>query len=258
MFSSTLKADPTERWKKIATLKFARAFAASVVLTDGRLWILGGLGVNAILKSTEILEEKMDGTWKVTNGPNLPKALFAHCAETLLGGNILLSGGFDGDDQSDITEEFTWHDDMTGKWSSKPWSPMKYKRYDHTCYSLDGAIYLTGGWKAEITSKLKTERYNSTLKKWENVTSGMDGDLPDILRSAAVGISEGKLVLLGGVSCQVRNDLPNGRKCTKDAEVYELQSSGWKKSTKKILTPRSSHVGVSVPTSIEYSCTRFP
>jgi len=33
-----------------------RAYAASVVLPDGRLWILGGAGPTAILDTTEFIE----------------------------------------------------------------------------------------------------------------------------------------------------------------------------------------------------------
>ena len=147
---------------------------------------------------------------------------------------------------------------MTGKWSTKQWSPMKSQRYDHSCYSHEGAIYITGGWKANISPKLTTERYNATLRKWEDVAFEIDTGLPDVLRTATVGISEGKLALIGGVSCQVRSDLPNGRKCTKHSEVYEHTSSGWNKSTNQIQMPRSSHVGITVPASIDYSCKMSP
>ena len=124
---------------------------------DGRLWILGGLGVDSILQTTEILEEQSDGTWKVTNGPNLPKQLFGHCVVSLPGGNILLSGGFDGSDETDISQEFRWEDGVKGKWINKPWSAMKEKRYDHSCILHKGVAYALGGWNANIDQKLKIE-----------------------------------------------------------------------------------------------------
>ena len=100
---------------------------------DGRFWILGGLGVDSILKTTEILEEQSNGTWTVTKGPNLPRALFGHCVVALPGGNVLLSGGFDGIDQANITQEFRQENNPRRIWKKKSWSAMKTRRYDHSC-----------------------------------------------------------------------------------------------------------------------------
>ena len=259
IFFSPVISDPGKRWKKIATMKSARAFAASVVLADGRLWILGGLGIDSILKSTEILEETSVGLWKVFKGPDLTTTLFGHCVAALPNGKVLLSGGFDGGDQSDITKEFQWHDEITGQWSTKPWSPMKTKRYDHACYMNGESVYLAGGWNADISKKLKAEQYNTTSRQWDEATAAtMDTELPDILRSVTVGISEGKIALIGGVSCKVHSDLRKGRNCTKHKEVYELHSMGWKKSTKEIGVPRSSHAGAIVHSTIDFSCAVPP
>merc|ERR1712150_7525 len=61
----TLQANTAEKWKKIVLMSSARAYASSVVLPDGRLWITGGLDDNNILKTTEILEETLEGKWKI-------------------------------------------------------------------------------------------------------------------------------------------------------------------------------------------------
>ena len=75
----------------------ARAFAANVVLPDGRIWILGGLGSHHISGSTEILEKSStNGKWKITEGPNLHQPLFGHCAIVLPNGAVLVAGGFNG------------------------------------------------------------------------------------------------------------------------------------------------------------------
>ena len=211
--------------------------------------------MDSILETTEILEETPEGTWRVFKGPDLPKPLFGHCVAVLANGNVLLSGGFDGTDHSDITQEFEWIDSTTGKWSTKPWSPMEMKRYDHACYLNGNSVHVTGGWNADISEKLNTTRYDSISRKWNGTYAvDMDIELPDILRSAMVGVSEGNLALIGGVSCILQNDLRNGRNCTKHKEVYELHSTGWKKSTNEIETPRSSHAAIMVPSSIDFSC----
>ena len=131
------------------------------------------------------------------------------------------------------------------------------ERYDHTCYSIEGTVHLTGGWQEDISRKLKSEQYNQTTMRWEE--SDLEINDTSILRSSKIGFSEGNLVLIGGVSCQVGKNLSNGKNCTKPADVYELDldaSSGheWKKSQNQISQPRSSHTVVVVPTSIDFKC----
>ena len=222
---------------------------------DGRLWILGGLGIDSILQSTEILEEQSDETWKVSQGPNLPKPLFGHCVIALPGGNILLSGGFDGTAQSDIAQEFQLQVDGKGKWKKEPWSSLKMKRYDHSCFLQNGNVHAVGGWKADLRPNLKIESYNTNLMTWKIAPATQANELPDILRSSSIGFSEGKLALIGGVSCITGNNVSNGRKCSKHSEVYEFEPQiGWKKFNNTIQIPRSSHVGVTIPVTVESTC----
>ena len=272
IFSAT-KAEPTDRWRKIALLKFERAYASSVVLPDGSIWILGGLGTDSILKSTEIIKPTAKGNWRVYKGPDLPKPLFGHCVEKLpcrKCGNakwkILLSGGFDGNDQTDTSKEFEWYGSFeAGKWTAKPWSAMKTQRYDHVCFSSRNVVYTASGWKSNYEGKLKTERFNATSRRWTEVDSDVlsgdvDEELPDILRSASVGVSKSNVALIGGVRCTV-NDTTSGMKtCYKHKDVFELgyrtamNVTKWKQADHQIGLPRSSHSIIVVPQSIDYSC----
>ena len=252
----------SKKWKKIAILKSERVFASSIVLNNGRIWILGGLGVDSILSTTEVLEEDANGKWTVHKGPNLPKPLFGHCVESITNGKVILVGGFDANGisvgQTTSSYEFSWHNPQafTGEWKTKPWSPLKMERYDHICYSIDGTVQVMGGWHENIPFKLKSEQYNETVMRWED--SDLEINDIHILRSGKIGFSEGKLALIGGVSCQV----VNGKNCTKPAEIYELEINPnslqeWKKSNNSIGLPRSSHVVVVVPTSIDFQCRVF-
>ena len=249
--------------------KTPRAFASSVVLPDGRLWILGGLGADSILKSTEIITPPSFhtmGRWKLTKGPDLPVPLFGHCVERLSNGKIMLSGGFDGKDQVDVSKEFEWEGDLnSGKWTSKPWSSMKTQRYDHSCFSSEKVMYVAGGWSANFNGKLKTERFNITPRRWIEVGSDplsadVDAELPDILRSASVGVSQNNIALIGGLSCEVHDITSGNKTCTKHNEVYELgfnlerTSTKWRKTDHLIRLPRSSHLSIVVPRSIHLSC----
>ena len=238
-------------------MKSARVYAASIVLNDGRIWILGGLGVESVLQTTEILEQNSAGGWKVHKGPDLPKPLFGHCIEHLHNGKILLTGGFDGGDQTTTSYEFEWLDDFSGNWETKVWSSLDMKRYDHSCYAVDGNVHLTGGWHEDFNRKLKDKQYDEALMKWKDSVSEIND--AHVLRSAKVGVSEGKLALIGGVICHVHFDLPNGKNCSKPRSVYELEITSdskhkWKTSKNNIALPRSSHAVVVVPTSIDYSC----
>ena len=254
IFSPSGETD-VEKWIKAAKLISRRAFATSIPLTDGRLWIMGGLGSETILETTEILQENADGTWKVTPGPKLPTPLFGHCATTLPNGNVLIAGGFDGTDQIHTSSEFHWEDHRNGKWIDEPWTDLLFQRYDHSCFVHEGSAYALGGWKAFIDPLIKPEIYNTSFMKWETIPETWENGLPDILRSFTVGISEGKLALIGGVSCETGNHVSNKRKCGKHSEVYEFEPlQGWKKSENAIMNARSSHVGVNIPITIETTC----
>ena len=246
----------------MAVMNSARMFASSIVLNNGRIWILGGLGVDSILSTTEILEEDDNGNWKVHRGPDLPKPLLGHCVESIQDGKILLVGGFSTNGQTTTSYEFIWDSSeaFTGKWVTKPWSPLKMERYDHICYSIEGTVHVMGGWQENINFKLKSEKYNETMMRWE--ASDLELNDIDIIRSPKVGFSEGKLALIGGVKCQVGSNYKHGKNCTKPTEVYELDlsqvsSQQWQKSVNFISIPRSSHAVVVVPTSIDFNCRVF-
>jgi hypothetical protein len=244
-----------------------------VLLPDGSIWILGGLGTDSILKSTEILKPTATGNWRAYKGPDLPKPLFGHCVEKIPCGTcgntkwkIMLSGGFDGNDQTDTSKEFEWNGSFgAGKWTSKPWSAMKTQRYDHVCFSSGNVVYTAGGWKSNYEGKLKTERFNATARRWVEVDSdvssgGVDEELPDILRSASVGVSNNNVALIGGVSCTVNDNTSGTKTCYRHKEVYELgfnttmNAPEWKQSDHQIGLPRSSHTIIEVPRSIDFSC----
>ncbi len=45
----------SQYWEPAVKLINKRAYAASVVLPDGRMWILGGAGTSAVLDTTEFV-----------------------------------------------------------------------------------------------------------------------------------------------------------------------------------------------------------
>jgi len=77
-------------------LKVERAYAASVILPDGRWWILGGVGVSGLRRSTEIVSYNRDTEeFKVVSGSSMPEERFGHCATlTPDGQHVLVVGGY--------------------------------------------------------------------------------------------------------------------------------------------------------------------
>ena len=75
-------------------LKVGRAYAASVVLPDGTLWILGGAGSKSILDTSEyVIYDLAREKWKSKRGPKLPYPMMSHCAALIDKDQLLLSGG---------------------------------------------------------------------------------------------------------------------------------------------------------------------
>ena len=62
-------------------------------MPDGTLWIMGGVGIKSILRSSEIIMLK-DEKWTVRKGPKLPEAMMGHCLTPLDPWNIIVAGGF--------------------------------------------------------------------------------------------------------------------------------------------------------------------
>ena len=110
-------------WDPVIRIGEARAYAPSVLLPNGTLWILGGLGKTKMLKTTELVWMDANGGWKAKGGPDLTKEVFGHCAFLLPSGKkVILAGGFDGKSEyMKSSEEF---DISANVWDTRPWSDM--------------------------------------------------------------------------------------------------------------------------------------
>ncbi len=106
-------------------LRTERTYAASVVMPDETLWILGGVGKTKVLDTTEILSytrlnQSKDASnlvkyrfyifslsmkWSSKWGPKMPFALLGHCAAKLSPNELIIAGGYNAktNDYSDLT-----------------------------------------------------------------------------------------------------------------------------------------------------------
>ena len=97
-------------------LRVGRAFAPSVVLPNGTLWILGGVGYNSVLDTTEYVTYDVSAkSWRTSAGPTLPMPLMGHCAVVLSSDMVLIQGGLavpSGTGRADYTDS-TYIFDLT-------------------------------------------------------------------------------------------------------------------------------------------------
>ena len=115
-------------WDVEARLGTARAYASSILLPNGTLWILGGLGKTKMLKSTELVWMEESGSFMTKPGPDMTQEVFGHCAFLHPSGSkVVNTGGFDGTNRyMKYTEEFHLTENS---WETRPWSDMKTGRY---------------------------------------------------------------------------------------------------------------------------------
>ena len=107
-----------------------------------------------------------------------------------------------------------------------------------------------------------TEKYSEEGRSWDTLDLSQT-DMPDIVRSSAVGMFNNKPALIGGASCTIG---PGGQaQCTRANTVYttNVDPNGSDDSRKwvnagaaKISTPRSSHLVIVVPHTIKFKCDR--
>ena len=144
-----------------------RSRAASVVLNETTLWIMGGSVPfpGTALSSTELIT--LDPATSV-NGPALPNELYASCAVKYNDTHIYLAGGYDGSDWTNKVWIYnTILDAGSSSWTEGP--RMNNKRGTHGCTVLHHGqsswIVVAGGYdgKKPVTSM---EILDPNKKKW--------------------------------------------------------------------------------------------
>ena len=188
----------------------ARAYAASVVLPDGRLWVLGGADQSTILKSTEFILMAENTIKMVRPGPNMPEPLMSHCAAWVSATQVVVLGGFSSV-LSDYTPSAAVYDFSTQEWIQKFWmSPGA--RIDGSCLNVfmsgQRRVLLAGGWNNDALAD--TAIFSGIDYHWNffNGTGNSSNPLPYPLRSSVMIERNQVPYLLGGVTCT-----PNGRPC---------------------------------------------
>ena len=142
-----------------------RSGAASVVLNETTLWIMGGLAGRRRLKSTELIT--LDPAISV-NGPALPKALAGSCAVKYNDTHIYLTDGFEGSEYKNKVWIYNTILDA-GNSSCTEGLRMNNKRDLHGCTVLHHGqkswIVVAGGYDGHYGLK-SIEILDPNEKKW--------------------------------------------------------------------------------------------
>lgn len=129
-------------------LRTARAYAASVVMPDGRLWVLGGADQSTILASTEFVEVIDNAIQSVMFGPSMPEPLISHCAALVSSSKVVVLGGFSSL-LNDYTPTVRVYDFSINQWITTP-SMTAGSRIDASCLNVEingvRQALLAGGW----------------------------------------------------------------------------------------------------------------
>lgn len=208
-----------------APLAAARGEATSVTLGDGRILVLGGLGLSTTLSSAEIYDPAT-GIWSAAG--NMVYARRSALAVLLNDGRVLVIGG---DNDKANSEVF---DPATNTFSSV--AVLQTPRGKPVASVLaDGRVLLAGGYHAS------TFAYLSSAETWDPATGAwsMTGAMLAARDGAtATRLVNGKVLVAGGNASN--SSFPAA------AEVYD-PSNGTFSATGALAIPRKTHVATALP-----------
>jgi DNA-binding CsgD family transcriptional regulator len=182
-------------WKEVATLPYPLAGGA-LVADETSLYVLGGWDGQSMRDEIWRLPlssaaggaagEPPPSAWQLLGHLSSPRAFLG---AAMVGGEIYIAGGYDGQRELDLAEVFT---PATGERRQLP--PMGAAR-GGLALVYDGlALYaLGGGWTHSISTH---ERFDTSTNVWSNFPSPIEGEWRN-LGAAAV---DGHLYLVGGWS----------------------------------------------------------
>src|SRR5512133_1963410 len=180
----------TGTWAGAGQMSSVRAGAATVLLPDGRMMMIGGADANGNpLYSAEFFNT--DGTF--SPAPPLATARTGHAAIWLLSGEVLVTGGSTaGGGATNSVEVF---DPLTNAWTTLPVN-LGDARSGHTLAQLaDCSVLVVGGENAG-TPVMSLETYSLVTSSFP-----FSGAMPAARKAAvAAALPDGRVLIAGGSS----------------------------------------------------------
>ena len=246
----------TQSWVPTSNLNTARTGHTATLLPNGKVLVVGGLGIDPYPRNvldTAELYDPATGRWSATGRLNAAKS--GHTATLLPNGRVLVVG-----QAHSATEGVEIYDPSTGKWSLVSSGTNIWR--DHTATLLkNGSVLLAGGWANPYSSYIRAALYDPATDSWSSTGSLMT------LRGAghqATLLLDGRVLVTGGT-----NDADFLYPLS-DAELYDPVTGTWSRVS-SLNIARHSHSatmlpngtvliagGFGPPTQVPPGCASFP
>jgi hypothetical protein len=226
-------------WEPTGAMSTARSNHAAVLLADGRVLAIAGLGIGydpaRFLTSAE-LYDPATGTWDPTGSVSTSRYYFS--ATRLPDGRVLVAGGIHPHGavpSYDSTASCELYDPATGVWA--PAAPLPAARSNHTGTLLPGGRVLVAGGEEGLGGvfpvKTTAFRYDSVADAWSVAAP--------LARAralhTAILLRDGTVLVAGGVATSV---------ALATAERYDPVADRWA-SAGSLATARFAHAAAVLP-----------
>lgn len=238
--SSEIYDPEKSQWSQVSNV-FSRFRHTSTALPSGEAILIGGQSDEESLSSTEIFDPNLN---EFRSGPSLKKPRRLHTATLLSNGNILVAGGYSGNNTSTTylyaygPNQLLECEEMDPLGRKKTIvSSMKMPRELHAATRLaDGRVLVTGGVWGEGT--LNTcEIYDPQSHTWTSVEPMA---FPRTRHTATL-LPDGRVLVIGGSVGKALEQ--NAREGTRgvyaSCEIYDPKTGRWT-LTDSMRWPRSS------------------
>jgi len=189
----------THAWLMGSSMAYSRAYHAAVLLSDGRVLVVGGLGAlgtvvaatTSALSAAEIYDPSTN-TWTTKN--SMATARIAPTATLLANGRVLVTGGYSGSTYHATAELYN---PTTNTWSAAGTMTGLVGRARHTATLLGNGNVLVVGGTNGVTSTATASLYNPLTNLWVPVVTSMATG-----RSyhTATRLANGRVLIAGGVN----------------------------------------------------------